>query len=64
MCFFGHQCLAPTELRSCSGSWFYKHLVPLGPKTTAVKNRPLLLRELERQALVSGSVVLQDLKSH
>ncbi len=44
MCFFGDQCFAPTELRSRSGSWFYKHLVPLGLKTTAVKNTPLLLR--------------------
>ena len=26
------------ELKSCSGSWFYKHLVPLGPKTRAPKN--------------------------
>jgi hypothetical protein len=27
------KCFAPPELQSCLGSWFYKHLVPLGPKT-------------------------------
>ena len=28
------KCLAPPELQSCSGSWFYKHLVPPGPQTS------------------------------
>jgi len=27
------KCFAPPELQSCLGSWFYKHLVPPGPKT-------------------------------
>jgi hypothetical protein len=33
------------SLGDSSRQWFYKHLVPLGPKNTAVENRLLLLRE-------------------
>jgi hypothetical protein len=28
---------APPELQSCLGSWFYKDLVPPGPKTRATE---------------------------
>jgi hypothetical protein len=41
-------CFAPTELGSWSGtSWIYKDLVPLGPKTTAIKNNECFLNETE-----------------
>jgi hypothetical protein len=36
------ECFAPTELGSFSESWFYKHLVPLGPETTATKKYRLI----------------------
>jgi hypothetical protein len=38
------RCFAATERRTC---WVagYKHLVPLGPKTTAVKTSAFLVRE-------------------
>ena len=47
MGFSGTRCFAPTELRNCSGSWLYKHLVPLGPQTTTIKNG-LVCREHSR----------------
>jgi hypothetical protein len=38
MYFLAAKCFAPTELEEWPGRLAYKHLVPLGPKTTA-KNK-------------------------
>jgi len=38
MCLSATKCFAPTELGSWSRSYFYKPLVPLGPKISATNN--------------------------
>jgi hypothetical protein len=56
------QCFAPTELRSCSGSWLYKHLVPLGPKTTATQGllrKRSQLRANTRKHLEKAKLTMQ-----
>ena len=49
MSFSATKCFAPTELGSLSVVVVDKHLVPLGPKTTATKIQTGLLHELSSQ---------------
>jgi hypothetical protein len=53
MYFVAAKCFAPTELEEWPGRLAYKHLVPLGPKTTAKNkdrsvNEPLGTRHQEK----------------
>ena len=46
ICFFIYKYFAPPELRGSLGSWFYKHLVPPGPKTSTTRRQTHSLRGL------------------